>query len=62
MLARDDERNRLIIEDVIAAVHVNRSPVLLTERREHVDTLAARLAQHIQNVIVMAGGMGKKQR
>jgi hypothetical protein len=47
---------------VIAAVRAKRCPVLLTERREHLDTLASLLSQHVQNVIVMAGGMGKKQR
>ncbi|MBI1878363.1 MAG: DEAD/DEAH box helicase family protein [Chloroflexi bacterium] len=62
LLARDDKRNHLIIQDVIAAVQANRFPVLLTERREHLDLLASLLAQHIQNVIVMTGGMGKKQR
>ncbi len=62
LLARDDERNRIIIQDVIAAVGAGRSPVLLTERREHLDLLASLLSQHIQNVIVMTGGMGKKQR
>jgi superfamily II DNA or RNA helicase len=62
LLARDDERNRLIVEDVIAAVEAKRFPVLLTERREHLDLLAGLLSQHIQNVIMMTGGMGKKQR
>jgi superfamily II DNA or RNA helicase len=62
LLARDDERNRLIVEDVIAAVEAKRFPVLLTERREHLDLLSGLLSQHIQNVIVMTGGMGKKQR
>lgn len=62
LLAKDEARNRLIIEDVVAAVGANRSPVLLTERREHLDTLVGLLAAHIQNVIVMAGGMGRKQR
>ncbi len=62
MLVRDDERNHLIVEDVIAAVQAKRFSVLLTERREHLDLLAGLLAQNIQNVIVMAGGMGKKQR
>ena len=62
LLTRDDERNRLILEDVIAAVEAKRFPVLLTERREHLDLLAGLLSQHIQSVIVMTGGMGKKQR
>lgn len=62
LLAQHDDRNRIITQDVIAAVRAGRSPVLLTERREHLDQLASLLAQYIQNVIVMAGGMGKKQR
>ncbi len=62
MLAKDDERNQLIVEDVMRAVGAKRSPVLLTERREHLDLLASLLSAQIQNVIVMAGGMGKKQR
>lgn len=61
-LARDDERNRMIAEDVIAAVGAKRSPVLLTERREHLDMLVSLLSPYIQNLFVMAGGMGKKQR
>lgn len=62
LLAQDDERNRLIIDDVIAAVGAGRCPVLLTERREHLEFLAGLLSQQIQNVFAMAGGMGKKQR
>jgi superfamily II DNA or RNA helicase len=62
LLAKDDERNRLIVEDVIAAVQARRSPVLLTERREHLDRLVNLLSPHVQNVIAMAGGMGRRQR
>ena len=62
VLARDEARNRLIVEDIIAAVKADRSPVLLTERREHLEALASQLAEHVENVIVMTGGMGKKQR
>ncbi len=62
VLAGDEERNRLIVEDVVSAVKAERSPVLLTERREHLDSLASLLSQYVRNVIVMSGGMGKKQR
>jgi superfamily II DNA or RNA helicase len=62
VLAADDERNRLIVEDVMAAIRAKRFPVLMTERREHVDVLASLLAPHILNVFVMRGGMGKRQR
>jgi len=34
-LEKDNERNQMIVEDVVAAVQANRFPVLLTERREH---------------------------
>ena len=64
MLAADDERNRLIVEDVVAAVQAKRTPVVLTERREHLETLAQLFSQRIQSprIFVMAGGMSKKQR
>ena len=62
MLVKDEERNHLIIQDVVSAVRAKRFPVLLTERREHLDLLARQLSQYIPNVIVMVGGMGKKQR
>jgi superfamily II DNA or RNA helicase len=62
ILVGNEERNRLIVEDVVSAVRAGRCPILLTERREHLDALAGLLAQRIENVIVMAGGMGRKQR
>lgn len=61
-LVADERRNQLIITDVVAAVKAGHFPVVLTERREHLDRLASLLTQYIENVIVMAGGMGKKQR
>lgn len=61
-LVRDTERNQLIVKDVIEAVHAKRFPVLLTERRDHLDALVNLLTPQIPNVIVMAGGMGKNQR
>ena len=61
-LSQDEERNHLIVQDVVAAAQAKRFPVLLTERREHLDVLANLLAPHIPNVIMMRGGMGKRQR
>ncbi len=61
-LTQDDRRNRLIIEDVVAAAHAGRSPVVLTERREHLDLLVNLLAGRTENVLALTGGMGKKQR
>ena len=58
----DEVRNATIIADVIAAIKANRSPVVLTERRKHVEQLAEKLSPHILNVIVMKGAMGEKKR
>jgi len=38
-----------------------RSPVILTERRDHALKLAERLSRFAHNVIVLTGGMGIKQ-
>ncbi len=61
-LEKDDDRNQMIVADVVDAVQANRFPVLLTERREHLETLAELLEQRVAHVFVMKGGMGKKQR
>ncbi len=62
MLTINEDRNILIVEDVVAAVKAKRFPVLLTERRGHLETLTDMLATRIENVFVMRGGMGRKQR
>ncbi|MGB4595605.1 MAG: hypothetical protein WBI14_06830, partial [Anaerolineaceae bacterium] len=46
----------------IEAVHAGRSPVLLTERREHLTYFADNLAGKVKNIVVLSGGMGQKQR
>ena len=60
-LIKDETRNRLIVAEVIQAVRDGRSPVVLTERNEHLDDLMARLAGEIRNLVVLRGGMGKKE-
>jgi superfamily II DNA or RNA helicase len=61
-LIDDEERNRMIVEDILDAIANNRFPVILTERKEHLEKLQTLLHGKIQNVIVMKGGMGKRQR
>jgi superfamily II DNA or RNA helicase len=62
LLTQDEKRNDLIVQDVVSAAQASRFPVLLTERREHVEVLANLLAPYIRHVITMRGGMGKRQR
>jgi superfamily II DNA or RNA helicase len=61
-LANDVLRNQMILKDIRDALRERRSPLVLTERREHLEFLAAELRKDTSNVIVMHGGMGKKQR
>jgi len=61
-LMRDEARNALIIRDVLTAVREGRSPVVLTERIEHLALLAERLRPLVPNVVTLRGGMGTKQR
>jgi len=61
-LAADSARNELIVADVLAAVAAGRSPLVLTERTEHRDVLAAALGESAATVFTMSGGMGAKKR
>ena len=54
-------RNNLIVQDVIAAVRQGRTPIILTERTDHVKDLTDRLKPHIRNVISMTGGTSQKK-
>ena len=62
ILISNESRNNMIIEDVIKAIKAKRSPILLTERKEHLAFLADCLSTMVKNVIVLKGGMGQKQR
>ena len=52
----------MIFNDVLLSLEEKRSPLLLTERTEHVEYLAGRLEKFARNVIAMRGGLGKRQR
>jgi superfamily II DNA or RNA helicase/very-short-patch-repair endonuclease len=61
-LSADALRNSMICEGVLAAVREGRSPIVLTERTDHLDDLVRRLSPAIQELIVLRGGMRKKER
>jgi superfamily II DNA or RNA helicase/very-short-patch-repair endonuclease len=60
-LIADESRNRLICEDVVTAVKAGRSPVVLTERTDHLMKLAEQLAPAVRHLIILQGGMGRKK-
>ena len=61
-LAEDGARNELIVDDVLGALESGRSPIVLTERKEHILHLAERLSRSARNVVVLHGGLGQKAR
>jgi superfamily II DNA or RNA helicase len=61
-LTTDKARNELIFHDLIKAVEKGRSPLLLSERTDHVEAFAKRCEGVVRHVIVLRGGMGKNQR
>jgi hypothetical protein len=61
-LAADESRNDLIFDDVLQALEGKRSPVILTERKDHALILSERLSRFVRNVILLTGGMGVRQR
>ncbi len=61
-LVADEKRNSLILEDVRQAIQEGRSPVLLTERKEHLDILTERLQGEVKHLIVLSGRLSAKER
>jgi superfamily II DNA or RNA helicase len=61
-IAKDERRNVMIIDDVLAALEAGRNPVVLTERRDHLDYLHSCFKGAAKNIVVLHGGMGAKQR
>ena len=62
LLAGDEIRNEMIFDDVLAALEARRSPIVLTERKDHLQALAERLSRFAKNVIVLKGGMKAQER
>lgn len=61
-LVDDEARNDLIFDDVLCALEAGRSPVVITERTAHLETIAKRLERFARHVVVLRGGQSEKQR
>ena len=61
-LISDEDRNSIIIEDIIDALKSGRNPLVLSERREHALHLADKLSSSCDNVITLIGGRSPKTR
>jgi superfamily II DNA or RNA helicase len=61
-LAMDECRNDMIFDDVLKALEAKRSPLVLTERRDHLEYLERRLYRFVRNLVVLRGGMSADER
>jgi len=62
-LATDEQRNNMIFNDVLHALEAGRCPILLTERKEHLEYFAERFrTTKIRHIIVLQGGRGRKRQ
>jgi superfamily II DNA or RNA helicase len=61
-IARDELRNNLIFDDVLKALEAKRSPIVLTERRDHLEYLQGRFSRFVRNLVVLRGGMSAAER
>jgi superfamily II DNA or RNA helicase len=61
-LSKDELRNTRIIDDVLAALEAGRNPLVLTERRDHLEYLAACFKGAARNITVLRERMGAAER
>lgn len=60
-IVKDEVRNQLICSEVISALQRGRSPIILTERTDHLELLFDKLSAHVRHLIVLCGGMSSKE-
>jgi superfamily II DNA or RNA helicase len=61
-LAHDEARNNLIFDDVLTALDAGRCPLVLTERRDHLEMLETRFRKFTRNLVVLRGAMRASER
>jgi superfamily II DNA or RNA helicase len=61
-LGRDEARNAAIFDDVLTALEAGRCPLILTERRDHVEELRGRFTRFTRNLVVLHGGLKPAER
>jgi superfamily II DNA or RNA helicase/very-short-patch-repair endonuclease len=56
----DHKRNSMICDDIEVVLREGRKPMVLTERREHLELLGDLLSPRVQHLVVLQGGMGQR--
>ena len=60
-IVADEVRNKMIAAEVLDAVAEGRSPVVLSERRVHLEVFESMLRDKVANIVMLRGGMGKRE-
>jgi len=61
-LILDENRNHMIFDDILNSLEDKRSPIVLTERKEHLELLKQKLEKFVKHIIVLHGGMRAGKR
>ncbi len=61
-LAADSERLELIAADTLALLAEGRAPIVLTERRDHLERLVERLIKHVPGLVTLHGDVTPRRR
>jgi superfamily II DNA or RNA helicase len=61
-LGHDEARNAAIFDDVLTTLEAGRCPLILTERRDHVESLRQRFEKFTRNLVVLHGGLKPAER
>ena len=61
-LAADEQRNNMIIDDVLQVLEAGHSPILLTERKDHLEYFANKLRGFTRHLIILRGGKSARKR
>ena len=61
-MSENENRNKLIIEDVCESLKEGRTPIVLTNLTAHVETLANALTLHCKHVITLVGSESAKEK
>ncbi len=62
LLVNDDSRNTLILKDVLEALKQGRTPLLLTERIQHLEWFSEQFRHKVEHVFILRGGMKQTKR
>lgn len=61
-VVENENRSELLVTDTLNLIQEGRTPILLTERKEHAALLASRLSDKVKNVFLLIGSDKQKEK